>query len=567
MGKKKRRKKKLNPLSREARKFKTDIRTTFTNCGFEHFLTRNTEINVADRKSDIDSLFVYNNILVVVEDTCTGKTRDLLDHLRQKHEYFEHLKKHQRELIETLKSTFTGFKKYYQNKPLCNPEDYKIVFLYCSKTTIEKTYKQRYNDIIHFLGYAELQYFLHLSRTIKKSARFELLKYFGVELSDIGYQSNRKDARKYKGILLPESPSGFPAGYKIVSFLVDPEFLLEQAYVLRTDSWQDTGCLYQRLLIKSKINSMREFLSTQRRVFINNIIATLPSDVEMRDEKGRVITDESLSNIQDVVIEIPRRFNALGIIDGQHRLYSYHEGNDKHERTIQHLRPKQHLLITGIVYPQDVSNDKKAKFEATLFLEINDKQKKVVGALKQEIERIITPYSPVALAKAVISVLGNEGPLCGELEIHFYDKKKIKTTSIVSYGLKHVVGIDNENSFFKIWRNSKKKDIRKNKTVLDDYVRYCSTQIKTFFEAFKQVIPDEMWTSDKKTSRVLTTTTINGLIFCIRKLIENRKIGDFEYYRDSLCKSDIKFDPGKFKYKSSHWKDLGEEIYRQCFGA
>ena len=67
MAKKLRRKKKrkFTPESREAFKYKNHIRTTFKNCGFEQFPTRNNPIQIADRDGDIDALFAYENIVAL----------------------------------------------------------------------------------------------------------------------------------------------------------------------------------------------------------------------------------------------------------------------------------------------------------------------------------------------------------------------------------------------------------------------------------------------------------------------------------------------------------------------
>ena len=49
-----------------------------------------------------------------------------------------------------------------------------------------------------------------------------------------------------------------------------------------------------------------------------------------------------------------------------------------------------------------------------------------------------------------------------------------------------------------------------------------------------------VWTTDRKVSRALTTTTINGLIYCLRLLIINEKLGDHDYYERRLKKLKIR---------------------------
>ncbi|HAL44848.1 MAG: hypothetical protein A2Y07_01335 [Planctomycetes bacterium GWF2_50_10] len=546
------------------RKFLTDIRTTFVNCGFEHIPTRNQQVTIAGITSEFDSVFAYENIIVFVEDT-TSNSAGIPDHLRKKCEFYTHLESHRPELFEFLFKTFSKFKSYMHSHSYA-PEELRFIYAYCSRQDVEKQYKQRYGDICHFFDYAYLQYFLTLSKTIHRSARFELFKFLKLELKDIGCKRSADNLSTYHGLLLPFPTSGFPTGHRIVSFLADPNMLLEQAYVLRTDGWRGDTYLYQRLLIKSKIKDMRSYLANEKRVYINNIIATLPPETVLKDETGQSIKTSEI-DIKPVSIQMPKKFNTIGIIDGQHRVYSYHEGDDNLDKKIKTYREKQHLLVTGIIYPPDYPALKKQKFEAQLFLEINDKQKPVKGDLKQAIERIINPYSAIAVSKAVIAGLASTGPLHGLLEVHFFDVGKIKTTSIVSYGLKHIVALDGEHSLFKTWRRPNKANIKSDRVALDEYVSYCVTEINMFISGFKTALTNDIWSTDQKVSRALTITTINGLIYCIRKLIETKQLGNFEYYKAAFKNLKIDFKPTKFTYKSSHWKDLGDKIFSECFGS
>jgi DGQHR domain-containing protein len=568
----KRRKSHLTPEERQqrrtAKKHKVDIRTTFVNAGFEHIRTRDKQIEIHGRQGELDAIYMFENVLVCVEDTQSSRHDEVIDHLRKKVEFYVHLQEHKQKFFQVLAASFPELRnRLHKFGP--NPSaECHIIHVYCSLETLDKTYKSRYADTCKFMDYPSLQYFLSISKTIHRSTRFELFKFLGLELKDIGTYRSGADVTKYDALLLPETASSFPTGHKLVSFLVDPQMLLERSYVLRSDSWMDTDCLYQRLLSKNKIKSMREYLVQEGRVFVNNIIATLSADcVIVGPPEGRARQSEmsSLNRIVPVQIQIPRAFNCIGIIDGQHRLYSYHEADDRLDKKIEPLRGRQHLLVTGIVYPQDEPEFRRQRFEARLFLEINDKQKRVKGDLKQAIERIVQPESATAIAKAVVQSMAQSGPLTGKLEVHFYDVGKIKTTSIVSYGMKHIVALDSEHSFYKHWEHPKKGSVKRNRDTLKDYVAYCTSQVNMFVSAFKSTIPPDMWTTDRRHSRALTTTTINGLIFCLRRLIESDRLSDFAHYREAFGRMSIDFAPAKFVYKSSHWKSLGEKVFTECF--
>lgn len=564
----KNKKRKLSPeekkRKREETKFKIDINTVFTNSSFTQIPTRNMEFELAGRNGEIDNVFLFENILIICEDTVSNND-GLKSHLLKTEDFFEHIRNHSIEFIKLLQDKFPRFNE--RSSPKYSDVDYKLFYLYCSRNRLDQTYKKRHPKII-FLDYPYLQYFLMLSKTINRSARFELFKFLGLNLKDIGLQKSGGDKSTYSGFLLPESPSGFPRGYKIVTFLIEPSRLLEQSYVLRKDSWRDKDCLYQRLLIKDKINSMRAYLTDENRVFINNIIVTLPSNTEIYDISGKQLKVSDLKQRQDVNIQLEKELNTIGIIDGQHRVFTYHEGMDNAEKHISILREKQHLLLTGIIYPENITELEKTQFEAKLFLEINDKQARAKGYLKQAIETIVDPFSPTAMAKKIIINLGQTGQLTDLLEEHFYDVGKIKTTSIVSYGMKHIVKLKGNDTLFNIWTNENKEKLleQKDKVLLDSYIDFCTNEINNFISGFRMNIPKEMWTPDQKISRVLTATAINGLIFCLRKAIENKKTGNLDYYNEKFSNvKNINFTPENFAYKSSHWKSLGEDIYSQCF--
>lgn len=566
----KRRRAKLSPSERQRvraeRQFKNNIRTVFVNSGFEHIPTRDTTLEVGGAKGDIDALFLHENVLAIVEDT-TLSSSSIGDHLRKKAEFFGRLSAAQPDLFQVLRSTFPRFDEYLRENRKYDVAEYVVRFVYCSRNTVDESYRTRYEPAVTVLSFSHLQYFLNLSKTIKRSCKYELLKFLAVELTDLGPVRSGSDTTSYRALLLPEIPSGFPEGHKLVSFLVDPGTLLERAYVLRADSWRDQEALYQRLLVRGKIASMRSYLVSEKRVFVNNIIVTLPNDTEYRTEDDRPLRSATAA-ITPVKLVIPKRFNAIGIIDGQHRVFAYHEGDDKYEREIAVFRERQHLLVTGIVYPSSISAAQAAEFEAKLFLEINDKQKRVRGDLKQAIERIVHPYSAVAVAKSVIERMAATGPLAEFLQVHFFDTGKIKTASIVSYGLRHIVALNAEVSLFREWPGPNKQAVRakRNKSALNEYIQYSATQLNLLVAGFKAAIPSELWTTNLKESRALTTTTINGLIFCMRLLLENGELRDsMASYRSAFTRTNIDFRPEGFEYRSSHWRDLGRRLYDECF--
>jgi DGQHR domain-containing protein len=314
------------------------------------------------------------------------------------------------------------------------------------------------------------------------------------------------------------------------------------------------------MIISNKIKQIRKYLSSERRVFINNIIITLPSRTKLLDENQNTVDARTITTTQPVEIQIPNEFNVIGLVDGQHRVFAYHEGGENDEK-IKILREKQNLLVTGIIYPSKISDFEKTKFEARLFLEINSNQSNAKSDLKQAIGLILKPFSAESVSRAVLENLNKSGSLEKLFEVNIFDKGKIKTTSIVSYGLRPLLKLSGQDSLFSLWKNIKKDEI-KNETdnaLLEEYITFSCSQINLFLGAVRYNLID-VWaiTNTKNLKNILNTTTINGLLICLRKLIEKKKTGNFEYYKTHLAKiSSTKI----LTYKSSQYGDLGDYLF------
>jgi DGQHR domain-containing protein len=318
---------------------------------------------------------------------------------------------------------------------------------------------------VAFLQGGLKKYFFALAKTIQLSARVEFFSYLKLKWEDVGEGAiiASSKSHEYTGQLLPDSMSSFPTGYKVVSFYADPESLIAGAYVLRRDGWRDSSHLYQRILVRNKIAKMRRYLIDQKRVFVNNVIVTLPSSTALNDPKvkGTNVPEKELNKARPITVSIPVGYGVFGIIDGQHRVFCYHEGNDALEAQIKILRKRQHLLVTGIIYPSEVKEKARLEFEARLFLEINDTQTRARPALRQDIETIVRPFSGIAVARRVIADIAKHGPYAGLFQLAYFDSPaKIKTSSIVSYGLRPLVKFDGNDSLFSAWKHPEKDRLK-----------------------------------------------------------------------------------------------------------
>jgi hypothetical protein len=112
--------------------------------------------------------------------------------------------------------------------------------------------------------------------------------------------------------------------------------------------------------------------------------------------------------------------------------------------------------------------------------------------------------------------------LCGYLEEHQFDRGKLKSSSIVSYGIRHIVKCDGDDTLFKFWKHDekdafaiavkaassgKKEFVKPSKEVLEDYVQLCAKEINNILIGYKlgvQGISKDLWTHDRKKAGPLT---------------------------------------------------------------
>ena len=581
--------KKLSPqeksLKKEKRDQRNEISTILKNIGFQRLTyIDGKHFEYDNRKTEMDDVFINENIILITEYTI-GKPGD---HLLKKSIFYNKVNEDIRSFIDFLltEEKLKSFKKYYEEKIEGNysKNELRLQILYCSKKAISEDHKNVVENVI-FFDYHIVQYFKSLTKVIKQSSKYEFLDFLKIPFDEFGSNiknSSVSSSNKFSGHILPEEKSSFDEGYKIVSFYIDAESLLKRSYVLRQSGWRDIENVghYQRMFEAKKINSMRRYLTEKNRVFINNIISTISIDkIKLYDKEDKLLSinengqfvGDNATEVTPALIEINDECNIIGLIDGQHRTYAYHEGDDQFEMTISKLRKIQNLLVTGILFPKVENKQTRLKFEANLFLEINSNQTNVKSQLKQEIELMINPFSTIAIGKRILIGLNKSGPLGNLIEQYWYEKRKIKTASIVSFGLRPLIKIEDikaKDSIYSIWKNPDKQKLKvkynKEFDLLDEYVNFSVEKIRDMFIALKMTLAPDQWETYRPSNprALLTVTFINGILNVLRLLIENNKVASIDDYKIKLKDID-KFDFKEFK--SSQYRKMGNAIYDKYF--
>ncbi|MDX2210806.1 MAG: DGQHR domain-containing protein [Sphingopyxis sp.] len=571
-GAKKKTKPKKARLSVEQRKFNArqrafyrQVRSIFQKTGFTRIPdATDKEFTFAGRTGDFDDIFVKENVIVCTEYTLSEGS-NLGDHVKGKAHLFNLIHSENQSFIKLLFEKFpavrTALSEDYHDKQI------RLRILYCSPTEVKSEHVDLTSQTL-FMWRGTIQYFKSLAETVRLSARHELFKFLRLPFDEIGENGKLPDDQgegKFEGSLLPETHSNFPSGYKVVSFYVTPATLLDRAYVLRKDGWNDGDGLYQRMIDKKKIESIRAHLKKKERVFVNNVIVTLPDGTRLDNAEGKEVDPSQIDKTTPVTVKIPHGANTVGIIDGQHRIFSYYE-DIKDDQKIRAYRGRQNLLATGIVYPNGLPQADRSRFEASLFLEINSTQNSAKSDLKQAIAVITDPYSADSIGKRVVTRLGQKGPLEALVERHFFDKGVLKTSSMVSYALARLVRIDGDESLIKHWPSPDKESVlsQSNDEALIEYVDYCASQLSMFLSAIKANLNAEQWAIATKDGKgLLSVTSVNSFIILFRKVVVSSGLRDFSHYRSKLTKV------GNFDfaaYHSSQYNRMAEAILKEVYG-
>jgi DGQHR domain-containing protein len=545
------------------RAFLRKIRTIFQKTGFSRVSVEGKHFEFSGRSGEFDDIFVKENLIICAEYTLHSKS-NIGDHVKNKAHLFNLIHNNPSGFVAFLLDKFPDVAESVSDK--YHVDQLRLRIIYCSPDEINSEHAAL-TDNTRFMWRGTIEYFKSLSDTVRLSARHELFDFLKLKFGEVGEHGAIPDAgdQPFKGTLLPEVHSNFAPGYKVVSFYVSPAALLSRAYVLRKDGWKDVYGLYQRMIDRKKIEAIRRHLRLQKRVFVNNIIVTLPDDTRIDDKDGTPADATKITETTPVVVRLPQNSNSVGIVDGQHRVFSYYE-DTQDDPQISKFRNLQNLLATGIMYPKNLPEADRRKFEAGLFLEINSTQNSPASGVIQAVGIITDPYLHDSIGKGVVSKLAQMAPLEGLLERHFFDQNVLKTASIVSFGLRRLVRLDGNESLIHVWTSSDKEAVKakSNDEALQAYVAFCSSQLAMFLSAAKANLPTEAWKiASKDGAGILATVSVNGLIILFRKVVKAEGLSDFEGYKAKL-KMLNKFN---FQgYHSSHYNSMANDMMATIYG-
>lgn len=564
--------KKREPLTPEQQQvrmkasLKRKIRSIFTGAGFSYIPTNDHEMNIGLRKVEVDSLFIYENIWLICEDTV--KTTNIKDHIRTKNEAFGEIKHNIQLFISELSGLFPEQCNIFTRYDTGRIELFGLYIPLTEPSLTNEEYILFSN--LKFIQPQTLNYFQWIVQAIKLSARNEIFRFLGLKSNQIGLISSSSMSTQITApIIYPKEITGLKNNVRVISFMMSAEDMLNTCYVLRKDNWEESIWLYQRLIEKRKIQNIREFLEKKGEAFYNNIIVALPDNVSFMDTTGQYKKVEDIARFEsNCKLVLQNEMNSICVIDGQHRIFAHYvSGTDsKQEERISELRKQLHLLVTGLIFPQNMSEGERSRIQSQIFLDINSNAKLVPQNILLQIKRMKNPIADESIAQYVIEKLNKEGVFYKKFQLSSLDNAQIKTTSIVRFALRYLVTIspsEGKTSLYNYWLGDKESLLKIDSKAIDEYVKFCANILKIYFGAIKKHL---LCYWDDSTSKLLSVISINGFIIALTRQLSINGVKDFNYYDQKFQNWDFDFTKTGFPYTSSQYRKFSSRILNEVFG-
>lgn len=231
----------------------------------------------------------------------------------------------------------------------------KCKYIFATKNYVIGTKDtERMNEFqIANFDYETVRYYAQLVTHLGKSAKYQLLG------SIFAHQTiNQMDDR------VP-AIEGKMGGLTYYSFVIEPERLLKVAYVLhRNKANHRMMPTYQRLIKKDRLTAIRKYVNAGG-YFPNSLIVSVDTDNRgIRFEPSQARIGGSTSRLG--ILRLPKKYQSIYVIDGQHRLYGYSESEWATNNSIP--------VVAFIDLPKQK--------QVSMFMDINQNQKPVSKALR-----------------------------------------------------------------------------------------------------------------------------------------------------------------------------------------
>ncbi|WP_353123412.1 DGQHR domain-containing protein [Dysgonomonas capnocytophagoides] len=393
----------LRKLKNNQLYFIDKVWSMFASLGFE-VLNKNQTIDIPYNRKEPSLIQPFDILAKDSESIILIKAESSIKNSKSKFkEYLESVKSNIEGLRKTLRALFPDSQLKF--KFVLATENYAL-------TEEDSTILEKINGVS--FDEDSIEYYLKMFNQIGLAARYQLLGTLFYD-QEIPEMDNKVPAIR-----------GKMGGHTYYSFSIEPEKLLKIAYVLHRNK-ANTNMMptYQRIIQKSRLESIHKFIEEEKGYFPNSIIISLDSG-----KKKKLEFQESTnidSTIADLgILYLPKKYRSAYIIDGQHRLYGYANSKYKITNTIP------------VVAFLDLAREEQVK----LFMQINENQKAVSKNLRNTLNADLLWTSEnyidqmTALRSRLAIFLGEDrnSALYGRISIG--EDKRIITTQQIDNALK-----------------------------------------------------------------------------------------------------------------------------------
>ena len=233
--------------------------------------------------------------------------------------------------------------------------DRKCKYIFATKNYVigEQDTKRMIDFQIANFDYETVQYYEQLVNHLGQAAKYQLLGsiFAGQQISQLNNNVPAIEGRM--GVLT------------YYSFVIEPERLLKVAYILhRNKANHRMMPTYQRLIKKDRLKAIRQYVNDGG-YFPNSLIVSVDTNGRgLQFDAAQARRDDSPSRIG--TLHLPKRYQSIYVIDGQHRLYGYSETE---------WADRNSVPVVAFV---DLPKEEQVK----MFMDINQNQKPVSKTLR-----------------------------------------------------------------------------------------------------------------------------------------------------------------------------------------
>lgn len=326
--------------------FEQKVWSIFVKIGF-HYVNKNEKFKIeyANGLTKQIDVFAMDDECILVVECKSSATRKNNNYQKDINE----LSALKPKLIQKIRKSYS-----YRNQ--------KIAFIFATNNSILGNQdRRRLEDAnIHHINQDGFTYLEQLADHLGSSAKYQFM------------------GKLFENTKIPELKNRVPAvegklgKYRYYSFSIEPLTLLKLSYVFhRTDTTEEAASAYQRLIKKSRIRQIGEYIDNDG-FFPNCIIIAINSDKKPKFELVKTPEHDAKSKIG--VLHLPKTYRSCWIIDGQHRLFGYSKANK------EKVKNRTVPVVAFHNLPQDI--------QSRMFVDINHKQVKVpanlLGQIMQE---------------------------------------------------------------------------------------------------------------------------------------------------------------------------------------